>query len=60
MNQISQRLASFLRWWRAKPTDEYGFQFSIENLLWTIGIIIIVGVVLTFLNTYIQSLLSQI
>jgi ABC-type lipoprotein release transport system permease subunit len=33
---------------------------STENLLWTIGIIALVGIVLGVMNGFIQGLLSQI
>ncbi len=33
---------------------------STENLLWTIGIIALVGIVIGVMNGFIQSLLSQI
>lgn len=60
MNPIAQRLALLVAWWHAKPTNERGFQMSVENLLWIIGIIALVGIVLAFLNNYIQSLLAGI
>jgi len=34
--------------------------FSTENLLWTIGIIALVGIVLAVMNGFIQGLLTQI
>jgi len=60
MNPISPYLAALTAWLRAKPTDERGFQMSVENLLWIIGIVGLVGIVLAVLNGYIQGLLGSI
>ena len=44
----------------SKVHDERGFFVSSENLMWIIGILAIVGLVVAFLNNYIQGLLAQI
>ena len=53
-----------IAWLRAvigsKVHDERGFFVSSENLMWIIGILAIVGLVVAFLNNYIQGLLAQI
>lgn len=60
MKPIPSRLMGVITWVRAKPTDERGFQVSVENLLWIIGVIALVAIVLGFLSGYIESLIGQI
>ena len=59
MNPLTQPLALLVAWWRAKPHDERGgIQITTENLLWTLLVIAIVGVVGGVMTGYIQDLLA--
>lgn len=40
--------------------DERGWSLSTEQVLWTIGIIAIVGVIIAVLNAYISGQLAKI
>jgi hypothetical protein len=43
-----------------KARDERGFSITSETLWWIIGISVIAGVVITFMNGYIQDLLGRL
>ena len=61
MNPLTQPLATLIAWWRAKPHDERGgIQITTENLLWTLLVIAILGLVGGVMTGYVQSLLSSI
>ena len=61
MNPLIQPLAMLIAWWRAKPRDERGgIQITTENLLWTLLVIAILGLVGGVMTGYVQSLLSSI
>lgn len=56
LNQTTAWLHAVTR----KAADERGFSVSSENLWWIIGIVAIVGIVVAFLNNYIQGLLARL
>lgn len=60
MKTLTRHVTAIVAWWRSKPTDERGFQISVENLLWILGIIALVAIVIAALNGYIQGLIAQI
>lgn len=61
MNPLTQPLAILVAWSRAKPHDERGgIQITTENLLWTLLVIAILGIVGGVMTGYVQSLLSSI
>lgn len=53
-------LSTRIHHWLTTRTDERGWSISIEQLLWIIGIIVMVGVVLGVLNGYIDGKLGEL
>ena len=61
MNPLTQPLAILVAWWRAKPHDERGgIQITTENLLWTLLVIAIVGIVGGVMTGYIMDLVYRV
>ena len=56
LNQLTVWLHALL----GKARDERGFSVSSEQLWWIVGIVAIVGVVIAFLNGYINNLLAKL
>ena len=56
LNQLTAWLHALL----GKARDERGFSVSSEQLWWIVGVVAIVGVVIAFLNGYINNLLAKL
>ncbi len=54
------QLAVWLHAVVSKARDERGFTISSEQLWWIIGVAAIAGLVITFLNGYINDLLARL
>ena len=59
MTNLNQ-LTAWLRAVLGKAHDERGFSVSSEQLWWIVGVVGIVGVVVAFLNGYINDLLARL
>lgn len=55
-----KQLTAWLHAVLGNTRDERGFSVSSEQLWWIVGVVAIVGVVIAFLNGYINDLLARL
>lgn len=59
MTNLNQ-LTAWLHAVFGKARDERGFSVSSEQLWWIVGVVAIVGIVIAFLNGYVNDLLARL